>query len=293
MAGSAGQWVELPWISTWRENEPEFMAWFMPQEPPAPPDDRWIEHNNGFYRWVPGRRPLSAEAAEERVTLALSVLQPTGIPFLDLCVLKGRFPSAKARFCTDELKVLPINQEVVHPLLLTGQNVISWQGVRAEESRARAALTRWQRLNTAVGPGRLYAYRPIHHWSVEEVFDRHRRHGIEPNVLYAQGMGRVGCMPCINCRKGELREIAARFPDHVARIREWETVVSSASKRGVSTFFAAVNDPLVRAEDPATWVTHGIDKMVAWSQTGRGGRQYDLLDHIGFLETCSSAGVCE
>jgi Lon protease-like protein len=34
-------------------------------------------------------------------------------------------------------------------------------------------------------------------------------------------MGRVGCMPCINCRKDELREIALRFPETIERIERW------------------------------------------------------------------------
>jgi hypothetical protein len=34
---------------------------------------------------------------------ALAVLHPTGNPFLDLCLWKGRFPSRKAQFCTEEL----------------------------------------------------------------------------------------------------------------------------------------------------------------------------------------------
>ena len=36
--------------------------------------------------------------AEEKIDRALAVLHPTGNPFLDLCLWKGRFPSTKARF---------------------------------------------------------------------------------------------------------------------------------------------------------------------------------------------------
>ena len=57
----------------------------------------------------------------------------TGIPFLDLAMLKGRFPSTKAKFCTGELKSLPIQQQVELPLLRDGHRVISWQGVRKDE----------------------------------------------------------------------------------------------------------------------------------------------------------------
>ena len=36
------------------------------------------------------------------------------------------------------------------------------------------------------------------------------------------GMGRVGCMPCINCRKDELLEISKRFPEVIERITRFQ-----------------------------------------------------------------------
>lgn len=47
---------------------------------------------------------------------ALEVMQPTGIPFLDLCLWKGRFASTRARFCSTELKHQPLNR-YMEPLL--------------------------------------------------------------------------------------------------------------------------------------------------------------------------------
>ena len=42
--------------------------------------------------------------SEEKITDALSILHPTGNPFLDMIVCKGRFPSTRMRFCSIELK---------------------------------------------------------------------------------------------------------------------------------------------------------------------------------------------
>lgn len=42
------------------------------------------------------------------VDRALSALVPSGVPFLDLCLWKGRFPSRKRQFCTQELKTHPL-----------------------------------------------------------------------------------------------------------------------------------------------------------------------------------------
>lgn len=48
-----------------------------------------------------GKRVRWSNKAKRR---ALAVLHPTGNPFLDLCLWKGRFPSRKAQFCTEHLK---------------------------------------------------------------------------------------------------------------------------------------------------------------------------------------------
>lgn len=59
-----------------------------------------------------------------------SLRQPTGVPFLDLCILKGRFPASRSQFCTEELKVVPIYQQVINPILDACYNVTSWRGAR-------------------------------------------------------------------------------------------------------------------------------------------------------------------
>lgn len=223
-----------------------------------------------------GRRIRWSNAAKRR---ALAVLKPTGNPYLDLCMWKGRFPSRRAQFCTEELKRIPIDRDVISPLLRAGREVWSWQGVRRDESAPRAKLAESEHCD----PG-ITVYRPLLDWTVEDVFAMHRRHGIPPNPLYSQGMGRVVCMPCINCRKGELREIAARWPTEIDRVGTWERVVALASKRNAATFFA----PMLGGE------IYDVRQVVEWSRTARGGRQYDIFSSDGEVGQCSSLyGLCE
>ena len=240
-----------------------------------------------FSRQIAGRRLYvdtkwrEQGVSESIIDAALAVLQPTGNAFLDLCVWKGLFPSSQAAFCSEQLKRLPIATQVQDPLLSVGDDVVSWQGVRADESSRRALLTMREHKSTHSGGGELWNYRPILQWDVEQVFAMHRKHGIKPNPLYAQGMGRVGCMPCINCRKDELLEISQRFPEQVDRIRIWEKLVSQASKRGSSTFF------------PSDVRGHGIDELVEWSQTAHGGSQFDLFRQQDSPACTSLYGLCE
>jgi 3'-phosphoadenosine 5'-phosphosulfate sulfotransferase (PAPS reductase)/FAD synthetase len=219
-----------------------------------------------------------SDAAER----ALQVLHATGIPFLDLCLWKGRFPSMKRRFCTTELKVLPIREQVIDPLLSSGVEVYSCQGTRREESLSRQRMDGVEHVG-----GRLWNIRPIREWKVEDVFAIHRRFGIKPNPLYSKGMSRVGCLPCINCRKGELHEIARRFPEQIERIRAWEEIMKSASKLGVSTFFYASTIP-GKGDSRAH-----VDAVVSWAATSWGGKRFDLLKIIDPAPCSSEYGLCE
>ena len=226
---------------------------------------------------------------EEFVQRALNALHPTGNPFLDLCIWKGRFPSTMARFCTDFLKVQPINNQVVFPAIKKYGHVESWHGVRADESLARSKLPERQMDDTGIE-----IVRPILNWTVEDVFAMHRKHNIEPNPLYKQGMGRVGCMPCINCRKEELRQISMRFPEQIERVAEWERIVAEASKRGAASFFTLREKDAVGLNDEEFNKKASIHGRVEWSNTTRGGNQIDLVNVTEEPAMCHSIyGLCE
>lgn len=247
-----------------------------------------------FSRQIAGKKEyVLTKWAEKGVSTAAieraaAALVPTGNPFLDLCIWKGRFPSSSAAFCSEELKRNPIINQVQKPLLDAGDDVISWQGVRRDESLRRRDLPENECKQVEKNGAELWNYRPILDWTAEDCFAMHRKHGIKHNPLYEMGMGRVGCMPCINCRKDELLEISKRFPEAIERIREWETAVKLASKRQAATFFAAPSD------DSEWSATQTIETVVEWAKTGRGGKQYDFLRMQDDGPTCSSIyGLCE
>ncbi|MGE8400807.1 MAG: phosphoadenosine phosphosulfate reductase family protein [Delftia tsuruhatensis] len=229
-----------------------------------------------------GRRLRWSNKAKRR---ALAVMHPSGNPFLDLCMWKGRFPSRMAQFCTEELKR---NMAVGFQLELmdAGHCVISWQGVRRDESQRRRNAKKAER----VAP-RLRIFRPIVDWTAAQVFDFAAAHRVQPNPLYLQGMGRVGCMPCINCSKDELRQIAVRWPEHIERIAEWERIVSACSKRGGSTF---MTDAHAGQDRRQVFADLHIWSRIEWAKTTRGGRQFDLLASLDEPTACASAyGLCD
>jgi 3'-phosphoadenosine 5'-phosphosulfate sulfotransferase (PAPS reductase)/FAD synthetase len=225
--------------------------------------------------------------SEDKVQRALAVLHPTGIPFLDLCVVSGRFPSTKAAFCSEELKRNPIIEQVQFPLLEAGETIWSWQGVRADESRSRANLAELEEVG-----GGLWNYRPILRWTAEQCFEMHKKHGIKHNPLYEQGMGRVGCMPCINTRKDELLEISKRFPEEIERVAQWEHLVREASKKGAATLFAGANHGENLSPEKCVEISN-IKAMVDWSKTARGGKQRDMFREQPATVCSSIYGLCE
>lgn len=222
-----------------------------------------------------------------RVADAADASQPTGIPFLDACIWKGFFPGRMRQFCTETLKVEPITEQIVLPMLKAGL-VLQWLGIRAEESPKRARDPRFNRHETGS-----YLWRPILHWTVEQVWEQHRKHGLAPNPLYPQHR-RVGCYLCINAGKDEVRVASEFAPHHIDKIADgWEPRVKRASKYGESSFFPAMTDSTDR-DRVGSGAYADLRQVVEWSRTARGGRQFGMFFEDQAGGGCTSdLGLCE
>jgi 3'-phosphoadenosine 5'-phosphosulfate sulfotransferase (PAPS reductase)/FAD synthetase len=188
--------------------------------------------------------------------------------FADLAYIKGRFPSRKAQFCTEHLKLAPQRRWCDENLTSLGIDYERYAGVRRDESQARKDTPdcKWDEyFDTTL-------HFPIASWTKPECFEFCKRRGEKINPLYSLGFGRVGCAPCINSGKDDVREWAARFPEMIDKVREWE-------RRVGRTFFA----PCVPGK-----VMNFIDEVVEWSKTTRGGQQFALP----FVEADAASGSC-
>lgn len=151
---------------------------------------------------------------------------------------KGRVPSARARFCTEQLKVFPMRD------YLAGlADPVVYVGIRAEESAARARLAEreWSDVYDA------WVERPLLRWTTDEVFHILDRHGIPPNPLYRMGAKRVGCFPCIFVTHGELQRLSRTAPE------VWDRIEALEQLSGRS-FFAPgyIPDAHTTGVDPAS-----------------------------------------
>ncbi len=205
-----------------------------------------------------------------RAKIGAMELQPTDpLDFDTMALLKGRFPSTKARFCTTHLKLEPMRRwtEENRSGLLAG-GFERYAGVRRDESASRADVDE-REYDDYFG---CWLNRPLATWTKAQVFDYLRSHGEKWNPLYELGFGRVGCAPCINSGKDDIRLWASRFPEMIDKVRAWETRVGR-------TFFP----PCLPGGKYGF-----IDEVVEWAKTTHGGKQYSLP----LLEADIQSGMC-
>lgn len=167
---------------------------------------------------------------------------------IDLAKKKGRFPSTRARFCTEELKTKPM----IDYILAQDDHVLVIQGIRADESKSRAAMrqsctyfryyfepykfdkngrprTHSYRKKDIVARRKTgwadEVFRPCFTWTGGEIMNYIISNGMKPNPLYYQGAKRVGCYPCIMCGLKEIKNIAEYNPAYVERVKDAEKEV--------------------------------------------------------------------
>lgn len=192
------------------------------------------------------------------------------LTFVELARWKHRFPSRRAQFCTEFLKLRPIRRWI-------GENVTDEferiSGIRNDESGPRSLRQEfeWDDFYDCE------LHNPVIAWTKQECFDFVEASGQPVNPLYKLGFTRVGCAPCINNSKEDILNWALRFPEMIDKIRQWESEVGR-------TFFA----PTVPGLPINT-----VDQVVSWAKTSRGGRQ-SVFPILQARPSCESKfGLCE
>jgi 3'-phosphoadenosine 5'-phosphosulfate sulfotransferase (PAPS reductase)/FAD synthetase len=170
--------------------------------------------------------------------------------FLELAKKKLRFPSTKARFCTDFLKIRPFIDWLLQQDYPYIQII---QGIRRDESRSRATMPKQciyfkfyfeSYGKNKKGKEKFMNYRkkdvltwcknhqadierPFIDSSANDVMNYIKTNGFNPNPLYYMGFGRVGCFPCIMCNKSEMDLLIQKQPVYLKRIEDAEIDLSS------------------------------------------------------------------
>lgn len=236
----------------------------------------------------------------------------------DLILKKVMFPSRQTRFCTQELKIKPMQKFLAE----LDADCVNAVGIRHEESDARASMPEWEWMDTFDCD----VWRPLIHWTLQDVIDIHKRHNLKPNPLYLLGAERVGCWPCINSRKSELRLLAETDPERVTEIAELEAQVGILArqrfdrdkaawlanpppmpltgkklerwqKKQARLFERDWNPPFFfqdsAPDKEGRYPTRPIRYVIDWAMTKRGGRQYEMFAGHSRDAGCMRWGMCE
>lgn len=267
------------------------------------PDGLTVETRARF----PARWTDQLEAAAVRIEAMLD-LDNNGTarrsPMVRWILSRGMFPSRVRRFCTQELKVFTA-RDVMQEEIAAGYAPINAVGVRAAESAARAKLPEYE-LSTQMDA---MVWRPLIGWSEAQVIAISRAYGVPPNPLYLDGAGRVGCWPCIQAGKKELR-LLGRDDRRIEAIRMLEeTVTDLARLRHVQrTISRPANDDadtfreLTFFQNPSKTTRNDvpripIDRMLEWAKTARGKNEPDpRLDDVMAEDAqagCMRWGMCD
>lgn len=279
-----------------------------------------IEHDRIFLdtRWEHPKVREHLEYLRERIGPISVVSGPLGM--VDLILKKGMFPSRARRFCTEELKTFPA-RDYLNARIDAGDDVVHTVGIRRDESEARANMPEWEWMDGFD----CEVWRPLIHWTVDDVIAIHKRHNVKPNGLYLLNLSRVGCWPCINSNKGDVRRIAELTPWIIDQIRDLELQVGIIAKKRydkrLAKFLAGGVEALTKRDRELLLDDDGsvkpfsppyffqsplkeegvkcwpIDRVVEWSRTRFGGRvkdeQMDLLAFGGLNDGCMRWGMCE
>lgn len=169
---------------------------------------------------------------------------------VDLAIKKKRFPSTMARFCTSELKSIPMIDWVLEQT----EHLLIIQGIRKDESLSRSKMEENctffkyyfnpYKLDKK-GKPKYHTYRkkeiqkwcekyddsilrPVFEWSGQDVIDYIIENGQKPNPLYYKGANRVGCFPCIMSSKKELKAMIELTPEWIEKVNEAEITAKSS-----------------------------------------------------------------
>jgi 3'-phosphoadenosine 5'-phosphosulfate sulfotransferase (PAPS reductase)/FAD synthetase len=150
-----------------------------------------------------------------------------------------RFPQLSAnlqtRWCSSALKIDVGRRAMTNQERFEGKSVLFISGERREESSNRAKYNQLEPHACDRRAGRkarlVDAWRPVLHWSEEQVWDALQRHSVIAPVPYRLGWSRSSCMTCIYNGPQIWATIEKYFPHRIGAIAGYETQFGTTISR--------------------------------------------------------------
>jgi len=152
----------------------------------------------------------------------------------DMIRARGKWPNARYRYCTAYLKRWPITlyaRSKSSPVLLFGQ--------RKQESKTRGKMPQYDPSGNKTG---VPIYRPVFHWSEDDVWQYLADRDILPNPVYNYA-NRANCWCCPMARPRELFNFCRKYPEEARRWADLEIEIGHPWHENLS-----IGNILARAE---------------------------------------------
>ncbi len=183
---------------------------------------------------------------------------------LDRIRHRGKFPDAGRRFCTSDHKRQPIRKFYTamakawadaNPDAGRACRVLSCQGMRAQESPARAKREVVRPGVVSTGRQVVDEWLPIHGWTETEVWASIEASGVRHHWAYDEGMPRLSCSFCVLASRDALVLAAQLRPDLAAEYAAVEAEIghSFQQARSMASIIEAAETETVATV--ADWTT--------------------------------------
>lgn len=169
----------------------------------------------GEMEWEPMHDFIQANAFGIKV----NIIKPE-MSFFDLCRKYKRLPSGQARFCTDQLKTMPINKwlKANHP----NKRILNCLGIRAQESTARSLKPVVSKAKGSTIATPITNWFPIFEYKLQDVWDSIAVVGQKPHPVYAKGFSRLSCVFCVLGKINEHKQAALLKPELAQKMSDLE-----------------------------------------------------------------------
>ncbi|QUS59054.1 phosphoadenosine phosphosulfate reductase family protein [Pseudovibrio brasiliensis] len=167
---------------------------------------------------------------------------------------RRRFPQVgadlKTRWCSSVLKIDVGRRALTNQQRFNDKKVLFITGERREESANRSKYNQFEPHTNSNNVRHVDAWRPVLHWTEEQIWDALQRHSVLAPVPYRLGWSRSSCMTCIFNGARIWATIKEHFPDRLEAIAAYEQMFGTTiSRQGLNVLELASKARPIKIED--------------------------------------------
>jgi 3'-phosphoadenosine 5'-phosphosulfate sulfotransferase (PAPS reductase)/FAD synthetase len=145
-------------------------------------------------------------------------------------------PDLSVRWCSAYLKIDVMDAALTGQERFVGKKTLVLTGERAEESAGRAKYKEFEPHRRDNRNGKrtqrhVDHWRPVHKWTIQQVWELIKKYSVNPHPAYRAGFGRVSCQFCIFGNANQFASAKAISPDRFETVANYEASFGKTIKR--------------------------------------------------------------